>query len=75
MSSKRGLRLGNNELPPFYLKECWADALHRKIIISDSSNLQDEKHMEIEALKNKFVNSGFTVFAFNVTGIIGPLLY
>lgn len=57
MSSKKGLRFGNNELPPSYLKECWADAHHRKIIISDSSGLQNEKHMEMEALKNRFLNS------------------
>lgn len=75
MSSKRRLGLGNNELPSSYLKEHWADAHHRKIIISDSSNLQNEKHMEMAALKNKFINSGCTVFAPNVTGIIAPLLY
>lgn len=50
------MRFGNNELPPSYLKEHWADAHHGRIIISDSSNLQNEKHMEMEALKNKFLN-------------------
>lgn len=31
--------------------------------------------MEMEALKNKFSNSDYTVFASNVTGIIAPLVY
>lgn len=70
MSSKRGLRFGNNELAPSYLRELWADAHRRKIIISDSSNLQNKKHMEIEALNNRCLNSDYTVFASNVIGII-----
>lgn len=71
MSTKIVLRLGNNGLPP---KERRADAHHRKIIISDSSNLQNEKHMEMGALNNTFGHSGYTVFASDVTGITAPLL-
>lgn len=74
MSSKIVLRPGNNGLPPLPTEERWADAHHKKITISDSSNLQNEKHMEMGALKNAFGHSGCTVFASNITGVIAPLL-
>lgn len=54
-------------------KERWADAHHRKITISDSSNLQNEKHMEMGALKDTLGHSGYTVFASDVTGVAAPL--
>lgn len=64
----------SNRLRPVPPEERWAEAHHRRITIPDSSDLQNEKHMEIGALKNTFGHSGYAVFASDVTGIIALLL-
>lgn len=62
--------MGFPVLPPKSLGR----AHRRKSFISNSSNLQNEKHMEMGSLKDTFGHSGYTVFASDVISIIASLL-
>ena len=76
MNCRRALKLERNWFPSVPPNECWAEAHRRQIIFPDISDLQNENHMEMGALKNTFECSGcavFASFASDVAGIVVAL--